>query len=157
MIDPLQFRELSIGDIDAIVRIEHSSFETPWSRRQFEDEFNNRDLTLPVGAECNGRLIAYAFLWIILDECHLANIAVDPEWRRKGIGRALMGRTIEIARERNCVKMMLEVRKSNRSAIALYEQSGFHKVGIRKHYYRDGFLRTEDAVLMNLDLSAGAR
>lgn len=157
MIEPLQFRELSIGDIDAIVRIERSSFDTPWSRRQFEDEFNNRDLTLPVGAEWNGRLIAYAFLWIILDECHLANIAVDPEWRRKGIGRALLGRTIEIARERKCVKMMLEVRKSNRSAIGLYEQFGFHKVGIRKHYYRDGFLRTEDAVLMNLDLWAGAR
>lgn len=157
MIGTLQFRELKIDDIDAILQIEKSSFETPWSRRQFEDEFNNRDLTIPVGAEVSGRLTAYAFLWIIMDECHLANIAVHPEWRRKGIGRELLGQVVEIAREKNCVKMMLEVRKSNRSAIALYEQSGFHKVGIRKHYYRDGFLRTEDAVLMDLDLSVRTR
>ncbi len=156
MIDSLTFRELSEDDLDAVLQIENLSFDTPWSRNQFKDEFLNRDLSIPIGVELDGSLVGYAFLWIIVDECHLANIAIHPDLRRRGIGQALIEHVTGVARAKNCVKMMLEVRKSNRSAIALYEKLGFQKTGSRKNYYHDGFLKSEDAILMDFEVNRQA-
>jgi len=149
----VQIRPLTEADIDTVLVIEQSSFDHPWARSNFLDEFKNEDLTIPLGLERDSRLIGFAFIWIIVDECHLANIAIHPDFRRMGFSKLLMNRIIEIAREKKCLKIMLEVRKSNREAIALYRQYGFVQVGVRKNYYHDGFLKEEDALLLDLNLT----
>ncbi|MCB0833683.1 MAG: ribosomal protein S18-alanine N-acetyltransferase [Bacteroidetes bacterium] len=153
--DPVQRAQIRLmrpEDIDQVMAIENLSFDSPWTKNNFLDEFKNSDLSTQLVIELDGRIAAFAIVWIIIDECHLANIAVHPDVRRGGLGRLFLARILEMARERKCKQMMLEVRKSNKSALELYRQFGFYMVGARKNYYHDGFLRYEDAVLMNLDL-----
>lgn len=140
-------------DLEQVMVIERSSFESPWTRNNFFDEFKNSDLSTQLVMEVDGQIIAFAIVWIIMDECHLANIAVHPDFRRRGVAEILLDKIIEIAREKKCIKIMLEVRKSNEAAIELYTKYRFEKVGIRKNYYHDGFMRQEDAVLMDLNLT----
>ncbi len=140
-------------DLEQVMAIERSSFDSPWTKNNFFDEFKNSDLSTQLVMEVDKRIIAFAILWIIIDECHLANIAVHPEYRRKGVAEMLLNKVIELAREKNCKKIMLEVRKSNDPAINLYTKYRFEKVGIRKNYYHDGFMRQEDALLMDLNLT----
>lgn len=140
-------------DLEQVMCIERTSFESPWTKNNFFDEFKNSDLSIQLVMEVDGRIISFAIVWIIIDECHLANIAVHPDYRRKGVGKIMLDRIIDIAREKNCKKIMLEVRKSNQPAIELYMKYRFEKVGIRKNYYHDGFMRQEDAVLMDLNLT----
>lgn len=128
-------------DLEQVMVIERSSFESPWTRNNFFDEFKNSDLSTQLVMEVDGQIIAFAIVWIIMDECHLANIAVHPDFRRRGVAEILLDKIIEIAREKKCIKIMLEVRKSNEAAIELYTKYRFEKVGIRKNYYHDGFMR----------------
>ncbi len=152
-LDMLSVRPMLREDIDDVLLIELSSFVSPWGRQHFLDELKNPDISVPLVVECRKNIIAYAVLWIILDECHLANIAVSPDYRNMGIAGFMIGLIRKKALERNCTRIMLEVRKSNSGAIRLYESHRFYKVGVRKNYYHDGFMRTEDAVLMDLDLT----
>ena len=140
-------------DLDPVMAIERSSFESPWTKNNFFDEFKNSDLSTQLVMEFDHQVIAFAIVWIILDECHLANIAVHTDFRRIGVAEILLNKVIQIARERNCKKIMLEVRQSNEPAIQLYNKYRFEKVGMRKNYYHDGFMRQEDAVLMDLNLA----
>lgn len=151
--DLLVFRPMVREDIDDVMLIELSSFASPWGRQHFLDELKNPDISLPLVVEYGKNIIAYAVLWLILDECHLANIAVSPDYRNRGIAGHMIGYIRKTAVERGCTRVMLEVRKSNDGAIRLYERYHFYKVGIRKNYYHDGFMRTEDAILMDLDLT----
>lgn len=148
-------RAMKAEDLDQVMAIETGSFGSPWSRTHFMDELNNPDLSIPLVVDNDGIITGYLVVWIILDECHVANIAVHPEWRRCGVGRRLMERAVEAGRERGSTRIMLEVRASNTAAIRLYESYGFVRVGIRKNYYHDGFLKTEDGILMDLDLTGG--
>lgn len=150
ILDNVTIRPVSESDLGEIMVIEGACFHSPWTRQNFVEEFRNSDLSIPLGIEYDKKIIAYAFIWILLDECHLANIAVHPDFRRMGLAKLLIDKIIVIARDRGCAKIMLEVRKSNREAIELYVKYGFFKVGVRKNYYNDGFLRTEDAILMDL-------
>lgn len=140
-------------DLDKVMVIERTSFESPWTKNNFFDEFKNSDLSTQLVMELDNRIIAFAIVWIIIDECHLANIAVHPDCRRMGVAEILLNKVISIAREKNCKKIMLEVRKSNTPAIQLYNKYRFEKVGVRKNYYHDGFMLQEDAVLMDLNLT----
>lgn len=140
-------------DLDQVMAIERTSFESPWTKNNFFDEFKNSDLSTQLVMEFDSRIIAFTIVWIIMDECHLANIAVHPDCRRMGVAEILLNKVISIAREKNCKKIMLEVRKSNTPAIQLYFKYHFEKVGVRKNYYHDGFMRQEDAVLMDLNLT----
>lgn len=150
ILENITVRPVSESDLDEIMLIEGACFHSPWTRQNFLEEFKNSDLSIPLGIEYEKKIIAYAFIWILLDECHLANIAVHPDYRRMGLAKLMIDKIITIARARGCAKIMLEVRKSNREAIELYVQYGFLKVGVRKNYYNDGFLRSEDAILMDL-------
>jgi ribosomal-protein-alanine N-acetyltransferase len=140
-------------DLEHVMVIERSSFESPWTKNNFFDEFKNSDLSTQLVMEADRRIVAFAILWIIIDECHLANIAVHPDFRRRGLAEIMLNKVIGIAREKNCKKIMLEVRKSNDPAIQLYTKYRFEKVGVRKNYYHDGFMKQEDAVLMDLNLT----
>ena len=139
----INIRAMCAEDIDAILAVEEVSFHTPWTRGDFEGELVN-PLAYYLVAEEDG-VVGYVGSWIIFDECHITNIAVAPEARKKGIGDQLMQTLIRNAEEKGVVATTLEVRPSNAPAIHLYEKYGFVVEGVRKRYYAD---TGEDALIM---------
>ena len=117
----------------------------PWSENLFRAALENPGAAVLL-AEEDGAVLGYAVLSAVLDEGNLDNIAVAPEYRRRGVADALLGALTGLGRE--CLALLtLEVRASNAPAIALYEKHGFRPVGRRRNYYSDP---REDAVLMTL-------
>jgi ribosomal-protein-alanine N-acetyltransferase len=90
------------------------------------------------------RALGFLVFWHVADEIHVLNVAVDPAYRRRGVGRELMSKAIEFGRSRRVRHLLLEVRRSNAAAIALYRSLGFYAMAVRRAYYSDG----EDAVEM---------
>jgi ribosomal-protein-alanine N-acetyltransferase len=109
-------------------------FARPWSRRWV--------------ARQSGEAVAFAVAWHVVDEVHVLNLATRPDRRRLGIGRAVMAEIVAYARTRHARLVLLEVRRSNRAALALYRSVGFSATGLRPRYYADD----EDAVEMALSL-----
>lgn len=140
----LIIRQMRFDDIDSVLKVEKRSFPTPWSRLMFFDELQNPRARYFV-ADISNVVVAYAGLWIILDEGHITNIAVDPSYRRMKIGTRLMERLIELAHESKLRALTLEVRVSNTAAISMYKNFGFKVEGLRKNYYSDTH---EDALIM---------
>ena len=95
--------------------------------------------------ERNNKIAGYAGMWIVIDEAHITNVAVLKEYRGKKIGKMLMERQVKDSIVAGAVKMTLEARVSNVTAINLYKKTGFIEVGVRKKYYDDN---NEDAVIM---------
>ena len=139
----MNIRAMCAEDVDAILAVEEASFHTPWTRGDFEGELIN-PLAYYLVAE-DEVVIGYVGSWIIFDECHITNIAVAPETRRRGIGEKLLQTLIHDAEEKGVIATTLEVRPSNAPAIALYEKYGFAVEGVRKRYYAD---TGEDALIM---------
>lgn len=102
----------------------------------------------PLLALVDDRPVGFALVWLIADEMHLVNLAVDPQWRRAGIAHALVATMLEVARKRSMVRVTLEVRDTNEAARRLYLGFGFRDVAVRPHYYPD---TREDAVIMLLE------
>lgn len=144
----IHIREMLPEDIPSIVRIERSSFSTPWSETSFQSEVHSRYSTTRV-AEFDGAVVGYLCVKQIADECHLMDLAVHQDYRRMGIASELLADVLRDLREGNCRHMYLEVRESNTAARRLYEKFGFRPVGIRKRYY---LLPDEDALVMALEL-----
>ncbi len=145
----VKVRLMSAQDIDSVSTIELLSFSLPWSRQAFETELKDNDLAHYLVVQSGEQVVAYAGMWMILDESHVTNVAVLPDCRRQGIGKRLMASLILYARQQGAERMTLEVRASNAVAKHLYEQFGFESAGIRKNYYTDNH---EDAVIMWLDI-----
>ena len=122
----------------------------PWSEESILHDVKEnvvaRWIVLDDGA---GRVLAYAGMWLVLDEAQICNIAVHPDVRRMGYGRKIMEALIALARENLMTLLTLEVRRSNLPAQNLYHACGFMDVGYRKRYYEDN---NEDALLMFLEL-----
>lgn len=144
MSDTCKSRPMGFSDIDALVSLELASFSVPWSRQMLEEELYNPQACYRV-LECQGRIAGYAGMWKILDEGHITNIAVHPDFRRNGYGRRLICELLDIARREGIIAVTLEVRVSNLPAISLYESLGFKQEGRRKRYYSDN---NEDALIM---------
>lgn len=132
-------------DIDDIMVVEKLSFTIPWSRNAFVEEVVNNKFARYVVAKLNGKAIGYAGMWKVIDEGHITNVAVHPEYRRNGVGNMLVEALIDIAVNENISKMTLEVRKSNAAAQSLYTKLDFKVEGSRKAYYADN---KEDAIIM---------
>jgi len=131
--------KLSESILKRILVIEHSCFSDPWSRSMFVVSEIEHIITAELGEETVG----FACFQHFLDECHILNVAVLPQYRKQGIGRQLVNwmlNRLEGARD-----FYLEVRESNKSAISLYIAMGFQTIGKRKEYYRD----KEDALIMH--------
>jgi ribosomal-protein-alanine N-acetyltransferase len=131
-----------------ILKIERVSFPSPWGREAFEHEMRN-PLSRFWGILTDDGLVAYICFWVAAGEIHLMNIAVDPEARKRGLGRCLMGKLLQTGVEEGVRKIWLEVRPSNEAARALYSRIGFLEVGRRRRYYTD---TGEDAIIMAFTL-----
>lgn len=136
-------------DLEPVLAIEQRSFQWPWGRMSFEGELNSQDarnyIVKTVVDGAGEQLAAYAFFRRAADEIHLLKIAVTPAWRRRGIATRLLQYCFEVCAGQGATSVHLEVRPSNRAAIALYLKLGFEVIGKRHKYYAD---TKEDAVLM---------
>ena len=143
----LIIRGMTSYDLDAVLNIEQASFSTPWCRDHFEHEITAPH-SFPSVAEYNGMVVGYVCLMSLFEEAQILDIAVGPEQRGRGIAQLLMDHAVAVAREKEAELLALEVRASNRVAIALYERCGFVRTGIRLNYYEG----RDDAVLMEMSL-----
>jgi ribosomal-protein-alanine N-acetyltransferase len=137
------------GDLDAVLALEVTAFADPWVRQAFEAALQERHARFRVARDADGALVGYVVAWFVLDEGEIANLAVDPSARRRGIGHALLEAIISEAREARVSRLFLEVRESNSAARALYESRGFTAIARRARYYRKP---VEDAIVLRLDL-----
>ncbi|MEI8361698.1 MAG: ribosomal protein S18-alanine N-acetyltransferase [Betaproteobacteria bacterium] len=144
-----QFRPMQLDDLDAIMLIEPQIYPYPWTRGNFSDSLNS-GYSAWVLAE-REQIIAYALMMMVLDEAHLLNLSVAKSHQKQGLGRLLLEHMLQIAKNHRAANMFLEVRTSNISAIALYENIGFNEMAIRRAYY-PAVNGREDAVLMGLAL-----
>jgi ribosomal-protein-alanine N-acetyltransferase len=148
----ITIRNGSVDDLQEVIAIERAAFPHPWSLDAFR-----RELSLPFSrlliAEiddngANKKVAGFLCRWIIVDECHVLNVAVHPALRRRGIGRKLMTYVVEESRQAGVRLMTLEVRRSNFAARQLYREMGFEERRLRKNYYTIG----EDAIEMERTL-----
>ncbi len=136
--------------LPSLVKLESACFSVPWSEAMFEGELHNPATVYRVICH-EGEVIAYMGMWLVADEGQITNVAVSPQYRRRGLARQLIQTFIDIGREASLSCLTLEVRVGNSGAIALYEGFGFQQVGRRKNYYEG----KEDALLMTLFLTEG--
>lgn len=138
--------EMSIPDLRGVLEIERLSFPAAWSERMFRDELKSPlSRNFVVRRASDMQVVGYINFWIFAGEVHLNNVAVHPGLRGKGIGTLLLGHMVIKAKHEDARWLTLEVRPSNRAAIALYEKFGFKVKGIRPRYYTDTL---EDAFIM---------
>ncbi len=130
--------------LPGLAMLEKECFSTPWSEAALREELGKGIFLV---AENGGEILGYAGCQTVLDEGYITNVAVTRKARKKGVGRALILRMLEIASERKLSFVTLEVRKSNAPAIALYKGLGFSKVGVRKNFYSNP---REDAELWKI-------
>ena len=136
---------MKLSDIEDILVVEKLSFSIPWSRESFEKEIVDNNLAIYLVAKVNEKAVGYIGMWKVLNEGHITNVAVHPEFRHQGIGDQLVSELLSLCEKENIDLVTLEVRKSNKTAIGLYEKHGFVAEGIRKAYYQDN---KEDAIIM---------
>jgi [ribosomal protein S18]-alanine N-acetyltransferase len=157
-LDSLILEPGTVQHLDAIMRVEESSFSEPWTRRMFEVELTDNPFARFLTAHIENAaqlheglpsLVGYVCLWVVFEELRMMNLAVAPHVRHRGIGRWLLQQALTMGRERGARRALLEVRVSNQPAVALYEYVGFSRSGVRTKYYTNPI---EDAVLMELEL-----
>ncbi|MDD5131225.1 MAG: ribosomal protein S18-alanine N-acetyltransferase [bacterium] len=140
------YEHLKEEDLEAVLKIEQNSFPLPWTRGMFEQELHIPTSHFFVAKALPGKeVIGYAGYWQVVDELHLINMAVHPEYRRQGLGKHLLYYILCDGKRLGLKKATLEVRASNQAAQRLYEQLGFKNIALRKSYYADNL---EDAVIM---------
>ena len=141
-VDPYEGAE----DLDGILAVEAASFTNPWSRAMYEWELQNRAVChILVVRTPTVRVAGFCSFWLVVDEIHINNVAVLPEYRGRGFGTRLMRRVITEGRRLGATRATLEVRASNEDAKRFYEGLGFHVTAMRKHYYTDP---VEDALIL---------
>lgn len=135
-----------------ILEIESLCFPRPWGPDEFQSDLLQEGAILDVIAlrrRERTQIVAFCSARQIVDELHILQIATHPDHQRRGYGGELLVHIIYTARQRGCTSLLLEVRPSNREAVALYAKQGFRQVGVRRRYYADN---GEDALVMRCDL-----
>ncbi len=146
---PYECRKMTTDDIERILALERICFSLPWTRGAFEDDLANELAEYYVLVD-NNEIIGYCGMWIVIDEAHITNVCIAPEYRRRQLAKNLMKYMMGKALLRGAEMMTLEVRVGNTAAKQLYESLGFREYGIRKGYYSDN---NEDAlILWNRDI-----
>ena len=142
-------REMKPEDVPAIAELEKQCFSAPWSENMIISSLENR-LSCWLVAEIEGAIAGYVGSEAVLDSADMMNIAVAPEFRRQGVGAALVNGLVSRLQSKSVSFLLLEVRVSNVPAITLYERLGFEQVGRRPRYYRNP---REDALIMRKELT----
>jgi ribosomal-protein-alanine N-acetyltransferase len=136
---------MSYADIPLIYEIESRAYEHGWSEGILKDCIRVDYLCWTVWLD--GQIVGYGIISAAVGEAHLLNLAVDPGFQRRGIGRKVLRFLMDVAQQQRAETMFLEVRDSNSAAIALYQDEGFNQIGVRNNYYpKDG--GHEDAIMM---------
>ena len=138
------YRRMTLDDVPQVHEIELNTFHTPWSYQSFVDEMTTNKCARYIAAEEDGKILGYAGAWLIFEEGHITNIAVEQSQRGRGIGAGVTRALMQYAANMGVQYMTLEVRKSNTVAQSLYKKMGFIELGVRKRYYEDN---GEDAYL----------
>jgi [ribosomal protein S18]-alanine N-acetyltransferase len=141
-------RRMELEDIPAVHEIDLLSFSLPWPERSFRFELTENPVSRGWVAEVDQKIAAMLVLWFIVDEAHVATIAVHPDFRRQGIGEQILLQALRAAHAEGAQRAFLEVRAGNAAAQAMYKKYGFEVAGVRRGYYQDN---DEDALLMNLE------
>jgi ribosomal-protein-alanine N-acetyltransferase len=145
----VEIRQMELEDLPSVVEIDQMSFSLPWPEGSFRYEVAKNKAARCLVAEAEDhRIAAMIVSWIIVDEVHIATFATHKDFRRQGIGSALLRAALEDARGKGAVRAMLEVREGNAAAQEMYRKFGFDVTGRRPHYYRDN---GETALLMTLE------
>lgn len=142
---PVVIQDMTLDDVDGVQVVERASFPLPWPANAFRHELTQNKNARYIVARDDERIVAYAGLWLMVDEAHITTFAVLPEARRRRLGERLLQRLFEIAHEMKAEWLTLEVRASNLAAQRLYEKYGFRRAGVRRRYYSDN---NEDALIM---------
>lgn len=144
----ITIRKTAEKDLDALCELEAACFSIPWSRQSLQDEIVNPSAYF-ITAECAGAVCGYAGLICAADEGFITNVAVSPQYRRQGVGRALVTALADYGRKSHFEFITLEVRISNTAAISLYTSLGFQEMGERRNFYTKP---VENALIMTLFL-----
>lgn len=145
------FDDMVVGDLAEVVAIERESFPNPWTGPLFLQELQVTFSRIILARDPTGAVAGYVCRWIVGDEVHVLNVAVDPRWRGQGLGSALMQTVLGEGRSHAAEAVTLEVRRSNVAGRRLYESFGFEEIGSRPDYYGRG----EDALILRLALRDG--
>lgn len=138
----------SPADIDTILGIERAAFTNPWTREMYLAELKNIGVSFFFLARNDARdAVGFCAYWRVLDELHINNLAVLPEYRRQGVGSALLTRVLHEGARSGARSAVLEVRQSNEAARRLYRAFGFRVAAVRQHYYDKP---VEDALVLRL-------
>ena len=143
----VNFRKMTLDDLEQVAAIDQMSFSLPWPARSFQFELTDNPASRSWVAELEGRLVGMVVAWLIVDEIHIATIAIHPDFRKLGIGEKLLSHTLRSAKAEGAVSSFLEVREGNAAAIMMYRKFGYVESGRREGYYKDN---GEDAILMTL-------
>ena len=140
--------KMNASHVPQIAELEKVCFADPWSVTSIETELTSR-LSLWFVAMEGDKVVGYVGSQTVIDESDVMNIAVHPDFRRQGIGEALLETLADALREKGSRGLTLEARVSNTPAVSLYEKAGFRQVGLRKNYYRNP---KEDALILRKEL-----
>ncbi|MDD2694701.1 MAG: ribosomal protein S18-alanine N-acetyltransferase [Anaerolineales bacterium] len=148
----IHLRRMQEADLEQVQAIDRMSFALPWPASAFRYElFENTGSLLWVAeveqSESGATVVGVIVIWVILDEAHIATIAVHPEYRSRGVGRRLLATALQDAIHKGCRSATLEVREGNAVARSFYRRFRFDEVGRRPRYYRDN---NEDALIMTV-------
>ncbi|AKL93850.1 putative ribosomal-protein-alanine acetyltransferase RimI [Clostridium aceticum] len=149
MMEKLVVRKMLMKDIPSVVEIEKQCFPIPWTRGAFETELKKNKLALYMVATWEGQVAGYGGIWMVVDEGHITNIAVHPNFQGRRIGEEIVRALMKEVGTKRIDRITLEVRKSNMIAQNLYKKLGFVACGIRPGYYSDN---GEDALIMWKDI-----
>ena len=153
-----ELRKMVAADLDEVMVIERAAFKHPWSTELFRRELDHdwstvllclEPLSNAHGGRASERIVGFLIYWLVHDEVHILNVAVDPKHRRRGVARLLLAETEKRAVATGAALLTLEVRRSNEGALDLYKQFEYRAVGVRPNYYVD---EGEDAIVMIKEL-----
>jgi ribosomal-protein-alanine N-acetyltransferase len=131
-------------DLDEVIGLEKKAFSSPWTRGMYLREIEKEE-GYYITCRCDGQLVGYGGVLVIMDEAHVMTLAVREDFRRRGVAMRMLLELIRGAEAKGARFLTLEVRKSNQAAIKLYDKVGFQIMGERKHYYIDNL---ENALIM---------
>ncbi len=149
----LEIRPMILEDLPRVMEIEKKSFIAPWAERIFRQELTRNRRARYLVVIRDKCLVGYVGMWLLSEELHITSLAVDPQYRCRGIARILIQQVYGAAREHEKERITLEVRASNQEARYLYRKEGFYESAIRPGYYSDN---QEDAIIMTRKLKGGS-